>query len=118
MAIDSPASPNDGVSFPPAPDPPPNPAPPTAGLRARCAPWCQIAAILVIATIVAWGSRFWPPVPWNAIIWLGSAITIGCLANKGVARLFFVPVLLLIFPAALVANEVAAHVVFGTCLYD
>ncbi len=81
-------------------------------------PWGQIAAIAVIATVVAWLSRFWPPVPWNAIIWLASSITIGVWANKGTARLFYVPVLALIFPAVLVANEVAAHVIFGTCLYD
>jgi len=85
------------------------------GLRA---PWRQIAAIVVIATVFAWLSRFWPPGPWNAIIWLASSTIIAFLANKGGARLFFAPVLALIFVATLIGNEVAAHLVFGSCLYD
>ncbi len=104
--------------FPSARDPALDPAPPPADLPALCEPWGQIAAIVVIATIVAWLSRFWPPVPWNTIIWLASSITIAFLANKGAARLFFAPFLALIFLVALVGNEAAAHLVFGTCLYD
>lgn len=104
--------------FPSASDPALDPAPPPAHLPVLRVPWGQIAAIVVIATILAWLSRFWPPGPWNAIIWLGSSITIAVLANKGAARLFFAPFLALIFLVALVGNEAAAHLIFGTCLYD
>ena len=99
-------------------DPALDPAPPAADLPALRAPWGQLAAILVIATIVAWLSRYWPPGPWNAIIWLASSITIAFLANKGATRLYLAPCLALIFLAVLVGNEAAAHLVFGTCLYD
>jgi hypothetical protein len=104
--------------FPPARDPALDPAPQTADFPALRGPWKQIAAILVIATMAAWLSRFRPPVPVNAVIWLGSSIVIAFLANKGAARLFFAPVLALIFLAAIVGNEAAAHLVFETCLYD
>jgi len=106
------------VLFPPARNPALDPVPPPAHLPALSRPWWQIAAIGVIATILAWLSRFWPPGPWNAIIWLASSITIAFLANKGAARLFFALFLALIFLVALVCNEVVAHLVFGTCLYD
>lgn len=103
--------------FPSARDPVLDPALPPANLPALWWPW-QIAAIVVIATVVAWLGRLWPPVPWNVIIWLASSTTIAFFANKGTARLFFAPVLALVFLATLVCNEVAAHLVFGTCLYD
>ena len=72
----------------------------------------------MVATLDAWLSRFWSPVPWNAIIWLGSSIIVSVSVNEGIARLWFAPVLAGIFLAALVGNEVVAHFVFGTCLYD
>jgi hypothetical protein len=56
--------------------------------------------------------------PWNPLIWLGSSFIIAVSANKGAARLWFAPVLAVIFFAALVGNEAVAHFVFGTCLYD
>lgn len=80
--------------------------------------WGQIAAILVIATIFAWLSRFWAPGAWNAIVWLGSSITTAFLGNRGAARLFLAPLLALLFGAALMGNEAVAHLVFGSCLYD
>jgi hypothetical protein len=106
------------VSFPSARNPALDPAPPPANLPALRVPWGQIAAIVVIATIVAWLGRSWPRVPWNAFIWLGSSITIALVANKGAARLFFTPFLALIFLVAIIGNEAVAHLVFGTCLYD
>ena len=104
--------------FPPAGDPALDPAPPAADWSGLRKPWRQIAAIVVIATMVAWLARVRPPVPWNSTIWLVSSMTIAFLANKGAARLFFAPFLALIFLAVLVGNEAAAHLVFGTCLYD
>lgn len=81
-------------------------------------PWEQIAAIVVIATIVAWLSRFWSPGPSNAIIWFLPPITIAFVANKGGVRFAFAAILTLVFVTTLVGNEAAAHLVFGTCLYD
>lgn len=104
--------------YPPARDPALDPPTPSVQLPALRIPWAQAVAIIVIATIVAWFSHFWPPVPWNAIIWLGSSIAIAFLANRGVARLFVAPFLALVFLIALVGNEAAAHLVFGTCLYN
>jgi hypothetical protein len=49
---------------------------------------------------------------------MASSKTIAFLANRGTARLFFAPLLALIFVVTLVGNEAAAHLVFGTCLYD
>lgn len=80
-------------------------------------PW-QIVATLMIATLVAWSIHTWPPVPWGAIIGLASSAIIAFLANKGASRLLFAPLLALVFFAAIVGNEVAAHLVIGTCLYD
>ncbi len=81
-------------------------------------PWEQIAAIVVIATIAAWLIRFWSPSPWNAIILLLPAITIASVANKGAAQFFFAAFLTLIAVVTMLGNEAAAHLVFGTCLYD
>ena len=112
------ASWDDRVLFPPAGDPTLDPAPPPVWVPALFVPWGQIAAIVVIATAVAWFNRFGPPVPWNAMIWLGSSITIAFLFNKGAARLFFAPFLALVFVAAVAGNEAVAHHAFGTCLSD
>ena len=104
--------------FPPAGDPALDPAPPPVWVPALFVPWGQIAAIVVIATAVAWFNRFGPPVPWNAMIWLGSSITIAFLFNKGAARLVYAPCLALVFVAAVAGNEAVAHHAFGTCLSD
>lgn len=112
------ASWDDRQPLPSARDPAPDPTPPPAYLAALRKSWGQIAAIIVIATFVAWFSRLWSPTPWNAVIWLGSPIIIACLGKKGIARFWFAPLLALIFFAALIVNEAAAHLIFGTCLYD
>lgn len=104
--------------FPPARDPALDPAPRRLHLRTLRVAWGQIAAIVLIASLVAWLSRFWPPVPWNAIIWIGSSVAIPVFASKRLTGLFVAPLLALIFVAALVGNEVVAHLVFATCLYD
>jgi hypothetical protein len=85
---------------------------------AQPALWLQIAATVVVATMVAWLSRFWPVGPWNAVIWIAPPMLIAFLCNKGLARLVLAPLFALIFLATLVGNEAAAHLVFGTCLYD
>ncbi len=104
--------------FPPVRDPALYEAPRPVDWPAPGVAWGQVGAIVVIATFVAWLGRFWSIVPWNGIIWLASSITIAFLANKGAARSFFAPILALVFFAALVGNEAAAHLVFGTCLSD
>ena len=77
-------------------------------------PVLQILLTAVAATIIAWAGRSWPPGLWNLI----PPVVIALLANKGFARLVFALVLIGIFVATLIANEVAAHLLFGTCLYD
>jgi len=95
-----------------------NPAASPARLRRPPAVWVQIVAIIVIATMVAWLSRFWPVGPWNAVVWIAPPIFIAFLCNKGVARLVLALLFALIFLATIVGNEAVAHLVFGTCLYD
>ena len=104
--------------FPPARDPALDPALVSADDLGMRSPLRQVAAIVAIATTVAWLSPYWQPGPWNAVIWIVPSLAIAIGANKGVARLLLAPLLLLTFPAAMLANEVAAHFVFGTCLQD
>lgn len=103
--------------FPAPSDPALDRAPRTASELGIRKPVQQIAAVIAIATIVVWLSRY--PVSENRVapVWFGSSIAISVFFNKGAERLLFAPVLaVMIFPTAL-ANEVAAHLIFGTCIF-
>ena len=80
-------------------------------------PWLQVLATVALASVVAWTSRFWPPGPWTLIVLLGPLL-IAFGANTKVARLAFGVLLVLLFVASLIGSEAAAHLIFGTCLYD
>jgi hypothetical protein len=106
------------VLFPSPRNPALDPAAPSADWQGLSKPWRQIATIVAMATIAAWLSPYWMRGTGNASLWLGASIGVASLANKGAGRLLFAPVLALIFLVALFGNEVAAHLVFGTCLQD
>lgn len=98
----------------PAPDPSSSPDP----FLGHPALWIQIAAVIVIATVVAWFGRFWPVGTWNAVTWIAPPIFIALLCNKGAARLVIALLLASISLATIIGNEAVAHLTLGTCLYD
>ena len=79
-------------------------------------PRLQVLGTVALATAMAW-TDLWPPGPWNLIALL-SPLLITIVANTKAARLAFGILLTLLFVASLMANEAAAHFVFGICLYD
>ena len=108
----------DRMLFPPPSDPQLDRKPLSATELGVHKPWQQIAATVGVATIVAWVSAVWMRGLPIAYFWLGTSIGIAALSNRGVARLLFTLCLAMIFLAAVIANEAAAHTLFGVCLYD
>jgi hypothetical protein len=79
-------------------------------------PWLQALAVFVLATFLAWVGRSWPPGPWNLVWMAGLPVLIALIANRGVVRLLFWLPLIFVSFASLLANEIAAHLLFATCL--